>query len=126
MIYKLFIFKASEEINKDSADEEKGDNDDSEGDDNKDSEDEEEKPKKKKAEKRKADPVNEKFAKKRFTGTQDVQEQRTVFIRNLSYDTTEEAIMESFSTFGPIKYVKLVMDKDLERPKGIFIRFFLI
>jgi len=109
---------SSEEINKDSADEEKGDDDDSEGDDNKDSEDEEEKPKKKKAEKRKADPVNEKFAKKRFTGTQDVQEQRTVFIRNLSYDTTEEAVMESFSTFGPIKYVKLVMDKDLERPKG--------
>ncbi len=76
----------------------------------------------KKAVKRKAkDPVDiipDKFSKKRIEGTKDVKEQRTVFIRNLSYDTTSEGIQEAFTFFGPIQYVKICMDKDLERPKG--------
>jgi len=65
-----------------------------------------------------ADKLPDKFAKKREAGTKDVQEQRTVFIRNLSYDTSAEAVQEALTFFGPIQYVKICMDKDLERPKG--------
>ena len=57
-------------------------------------------------------------------GTSDVQEHRTVFIRNLSFDASEEAIIEAFSKFGKVKVVKICMDKDLERPRGTaFIQF---
>lgn len=62
--------------------------------------------------------------KKRKTGTLDVQEQRTVFVRNLSFDANEESVSEAFSKFGPVKFVKLCIDKELERPKGTaFIQF---
>ena len=47
-----------------------------------------------------------------------------MFVRNLSFDATEESVKEAFSKYGPIKYVKLCYDKDLERPKGTaFIQF---
>lgn len=53
-----------------------------------------------------------------------MQEHRTVFIRNLSFDASEEAISEAFSKFGAVKLVKICMDKELERPKGTaFIQF---
>ncbi|RNA43109.1 RNA-binding [Brachionus plicatilis] len=67
---------------------------------------------------------SEKFENKKKQGTQDVQEKRTVFVRNLSYDSTEESVKELFSKFGPVKFVKLCWDKELERPKGTcFIQF---
>ncbi len=70
------------------------------------------------------DDDDEKLVKKHKTGTLDVQEQRTIFIRNLSFDATEMSVSEAFSKFGPVKFVKLCMDKDLERPKGTaFIQF---
>jgi len=106
-----------------SSDEEKESNQsgsDSEGCEDEDKEESEEP--KKAAVKRKAtdsaDKLPDKFAKKREAGTKDVQEQRTVFIRNLSYDTSAEAVQEALTFFGPIQYVKICMDKDLERPKG--------
>lgn len=87
------------------------------------SDDEHEKQPSKKA-KKEEDPNKDKFEAKRKSGTLDVQEQRTVFVRNISFDATEETIQEAFSTFGPIKYVKLCIDKELERPKGTaFIQF---
>jgi nucleolar protein 4 len=65
-----------------------------------------------------------KFEIKKKTGTLDVQEKRTVFVRNLSFDATEDSVKEAFLKYGPIKYVKLCYDKDLERPKGTaFIQF---
>lgn len=61
---------------------------------------------------------------KKKDGTRDVQEKRTVFIRNLSFDAIEEDVKEAFSKFGPVKYVKLCYDRDLERPRGTaFIQF---
>jgi nucleolar protein 4 len=98
----------------------------SDEDDYEDDDEEEEKPKPKKKKFDKPEPVkkNPKLELKAKTGTQDVQEKRTVFVRNLSYDTTEEIVREAFSKFGPIKYVKLVYDKELERPRGTgFIQF---
>jgi nucleolar protein 4 len=67
---------------------------------------------------------NKKYNLKRKTGTLDVQEKRTIFIRNLSFDSKEETLQDVFSKFGPIKFVKICYDKDLERPKGTaFIQF---
>jgi nucleolar protein 4 len=116
-----------------------GDNDDDEEDEDEDEDDEdeddysneddyedEEKPKSKKKKFDKPEPVKKdpKLERKAKAGTQDVQEKRTVFVRNLSYDTTEEIVKEAFSKFGPIKYVKLVYDRELERPRGTgFIQF---
>lgn len=90
-------------------------------------EDEEELPKKRKKndkDKEEKPTKNPKLEKKAKEGTQDVQEKRTVFLRNLSYDTTEEMIEEAFSKFGPIKYVKICQDRELERPRGTaFVQF---
>ena len=120
------VMDTADAVDDDSGSESDKSNDDSENEDDEKnredsekSDDDENKPKK--SAKRKAEPVEkpvDKFLKKRESGTQDVQEQRTVFIRNLSYDTTAEAIQEAFTFFGPIKYVKLCVDRDLERPKG--------
>lgn len=61
---------------------------------------------------------------KQKTGTQDVLEKRTVFLRNLSFDATEDQLREVFSKYGQVKYCKLCMDRDLERPKGTgFVQF---
>ena len=55
----------------------------------------------------------------------DVDEQKTVFIRNISYDTEETdlaALMEE--NFGPVTFAKLVMDKQMGHPKGTgFVKF---
>ncbi|XP_013421766.1 RNA-binding protein 28 isoform X2 [Lingula anatina] len=54
----------------------------------------------------------------------DVEEGRTVFIRNLSYDSLEEDVEEAFSEFGEINYVKIVLNPDTEHSKGLaFVQF---
>ena len=59
-----------------------------------------------------------------MSGTLDVVEKRTVFVRNLSFDTNETSLREAFSKFGTIKYLKLCFDRELERPRGTaFIQF---
>ena len=112
----------SDSENKDEDDEEDEEDEDDEND--KDEDDEDEKPVKNKRKLEEDKEEELKLEQKRKVGTIDVQEQRTVFVRNLSYDATEDMVKESFLTFGPIKYVKLCYDRDLERPKGTaFIQF---
>uniref|UniRef100_A0A8V5G2M3 Uncharacterized protein n=1 Tax=Melopsittacus undulatus TaxID=13146 RepID=A0A8V5G2M3_MELUD len=48
----------------------------------------------------------------------DVAEGRTVFIRNLSFDTEEEALGELLQRFGELKYVRVVLHPDTEHSKG--------
>ena len=44
-------------------------------------------------------------------------ENTTVFIRNLPYDADDEALAEHFrENFGPIRYARVVYDRDTERP----------
>lgn len=51
-------------------------------------------------------------------------EKRTIFIRNINFDTSEEELKKSFEKYGEIKYCKLCIDRDFERPKGTaFIQF---
>ncbi|GCC30743.1 hypothetical protein chiPu_0009197, partial [Chiloscyllium punctatum] len=48
----------------------------------------------------------------------DVHEGRTVFIRNLSFDTEEEPLGEMLEQFGDLKYTCVVRHHDTEHSKG--------
>lgn len=54
--------------------------------------------------------------------SRDVQEERTVFVRNLPFDANEDQISELFSGFGPVKCAKIVMDKVITVITAIFAR----
>ena len=54
----------------------------------------------------------------------DVKEGKTLFIRNVSFDSTEEALQDLFEQFGDIEYCKLVVDKRTGHSKGMaFVKF---
>ncbi|XP_051007803.1 RNA-binding protein 28 [Acomys russatus] len=48
----------------------------------------------------------------------DVNEGKTVFIRNLSFDSEEEELGEVLQQFGDLKYVRIVLHPDTEHSKG--------
>lgn len=48
----------------------------------------------------------------------DVLENKTVFIRNLDFDTTEEDLAELLTTFGELEYCKVCLDSYTERSRG--------
>uniref|UniRef100_A0A8C5GXU2 RRM domain-containing protein n=1 Tax=Gouania willdenowi TaxID=441366 RepID=A0A8C5GXU2_GOUWI len=48
----------------------------------------------------------------------DVKEGRTVFIRNLSFDTDEDGLEEVLLQYGELNYVKVVLHPDTEHSKG--------
>ncbi|KAK5612118.1 hypothetical protein CRENBAI_026151 [Crenichthys baileyi] len=49
----------------------------------------------------------------------DVKEGRTVFIRNLSFDTDEEGLEEVLLQFGELNYIKIVLNPDTQHSKGL-------
>ncbi|XP_030072201.1 RNA-binding protein 28 isoform X2 [Microcaecilia unicolor] len=55
----------------------------------------------------------------------DVGEGRTVFIRNLSFDTEEDSLGELLERFGHLKYVCIVLHPDTEHSKGCAFAQFL-
>lgn len=48
----------------------------------------------------------------------DVNEGKTVFIRNLSFDSEEDDLGELLQQFGDLKYVRIVLHPDTEHSKG--------
>ncbi len=55
----------------------------------------------------------------------DTRNDTTVFIRNLPYSTDDDILKEHFSTFGPVRYARVVYDQETERPRGTaFVCFF--
>uniref|UniRef100_A0A3Q1G398 RNA-binding protein 28 n=1 Tax=Acanthochromis polyacanthus TaxID=80966 RepID=A0A3Q1G398_9TELE len=48
----------------------------------------------------------------------DVKEGRTVFIRNLSFDTEEEGLEEILLRYGELNYIKIVLHPDTDHSKG--------
>ncbi|XP_029910201.1 RNA-binding protein 28 isoform X2 [Myripristis murdjan] len=48
----------------------------------------------------------------------DVKEGRTVFIRNLSFDTEEEGLEEVLLQYGELNYIKIVLHPDTDHSKG--------
>ena len=54
----------------------------------------------------------------------DVKEGKTLFIRNISFDSSEEALHELFEQFGEIEYCKLLEDKRTGHSRGMaFVKF---
>ncbi|XP_054159617.1 RNA-binding protein 28-like [Oppia nitens] len=54
----------------------------------------------------------------------DASEERTIFIRNLSFETTGETLNEFMQTFGETLYCKLCIDRMTEHSKGTaFVKF---
>ncbi|MCJ1259242.1 RNA recognition motif-containing protein [Lignoscripta atroalba] len=49
----------------------------------------------------------------------------TLFIRNLPFNSTDEALQEHFALFGPVRYARVVLDHDTGRSKGTgFVCFY--
>jgi nucleolar protein 4 len=42
----------------------------------------------------------------------------TLFVRNLPFSADDESLEEHFSQFGKLRYARIVLDHDTERPKG--------
>ena len=55
----------------------------------------------------------------------DVEENKTVFVRNLSFGSDEEDLRDMMDqNFGKVLFAKLVIDKVTEHPKGTaFVKF---
>lgn len=68
------------------------------------------------------DEAEEEFQPKREYD--DVREGKTLFMGNLPFDAEKVDILDAFSIFGSIRYVRMVFDKEKDRPKGIaFLQF---
>lgn len=64
------------------------------------------------------------MATQKPTRLPDVKEGKTLFIRNLSFDSTEESLHESMEQFGEVEYCKVVMDKKTNHSRGMaFVKF---
>eukprot|EP01133_Synstelium_polycarpum_P009778 gene9778-11418_t len=54
----------------------------------------------------------------------EMDEGKTLFIRNVSFDTTEEEVTKKFEEFGSLKFCRLVLDNVTKRPSGkAFVKF---
>jgi nucleolar protein 4 len=53
------------------------------------------------------------------------REEYTVFIRNLPFTVNDESLKEHFEQFGGIRFARVVVDRETERPKGTgFVSFY--
>ncbi|XP_055011276.1 RNA-binding protein 28 isoform X2 [Boleophthalmus pectinirostris] len=93
------------EGDEDEDDEEDDDNEDEDDENDDDDDDVDLKKKKKKNKSKKALPS-------------DINEGRTIFIRNLSFDTEEEGLEEVLLQYGELNYIKIVLHPDTEHSKG--------
>lgn len=57
-------------------------------------------------------------AKKKSRKPSDVLEEKTIFIRNLDLDTTEESLSELLGTFGPLEYCKICINRFTDKSRG--------
>ena len=49
---------------------------------------------------------------------EDERNASTVFLRNLPFSCTDEALYEHFTQFGRLQYARIVVDPETERPRG--------
>jgi nucleolar protein 4 len=60
------------------------------------------------------------FKKLKWEKGHDISENKTVFIRNLSFNTEEEDLKDMMvQTFGRVIFARLVIDKETDYPKGM-------
>jgi nucleolar protein 4 len=56
--------------------------------------------------------------------TAEEEEDCTLFVRNLSFVTTEESLYESFAKFGELHYAKITVDKSTQQSRGTgFVKY---
>lgn len=49
----------------------------------------------------------------------------TVFVRNVPFTATDESLQAHFSSFGTVRYARIVMDPETDRPRGTgFVAFY--
>ncbi|KAL6251075.1 RNA recognition motif-containing protein [Rhinocladiella similis] len=57
----------------------------------------------------------------------DPRNDGTVFIRNLPFTADDEGLKEHFSSFGPVRYARVVYDQETERSRGTaFVCFYKV
>ncbi|KAL4929584.1 mRNA-binding ribosome biosynthesis protein NOP4 [Aspergillus undulatus] len=49
---------------------------------------------------------------------EDERNASTIFIRNLPFTCDDETLYEHFTQFGPLRYARIVVDPETERPRG--------
>ena len=49
---------------------------------------------------------------------EDDRNASTIFIRNLPFTCSDEVLYEHFTQFGPLRYARIVVDPETERPRG--------
>ncbi|CAB1313751.1 unnamed protein product [Coregonus sp. 'balchen'] len=111
----------------DSEEEEKEEDDDEEEEDEEEEEEEKKKPVAHSKNKVSSKPAkqpdspseDENCGAKRKPLPSDINEGKTIFIRNLSFDTEEEGLEEVLLQYGELKYIKICLHPDTEHSKGI-------
>jgi nucleolar protein 4 len=49
----------------------------------------------------------------------------TIFVRNVPFTATDESLKEHFTSFGAVRYARIVMDQETDRPRGTgFVAFY--
>jgi len=110
-----------EEMDDEDDDEEGDDDDDDEDDEDMDDEDDEDDKASKREQKKKE---KEEWEKSKERNVKEVNEMKTIFIRNLAFDTTQEELESKFEQFGKMEFCRLVLDKVTNKPTGkAFIKF---
>ncbi|XP_056197610.1 RNA-binding protein 28 [Falco biarmicus] len=108
---------------KDSSDEEEDDDDEAGSEDDSKQEEDSDEEEDEEEEEGRAVPKKQQGRARQLSS--DVSEGKTVFIRNLSFDTEEEALGEMLQQFGDLKYVRIVLHPDTEHSKGCAFAQFL-
>ncbi|KAF2071767.1 hypothetical protein CYY_006913 [Polysphondylium violaceum] len=107
-----------EESDDDEDDDEDMDEDEDEDDDDEDMDDDAQDEKEKKRKEK------EEWEKAKEKNIKEVGEMKTIFIRNLAFDTTQEELESKFEQFGSMVFCRLVLDKVTNKPTGkAFIKF---
>jgi nucleolar protein 4 len=56
---------------------------------------------------------------------EDDRNASTIFIRNLPFTSSDDTLYEHFKQFGPVRYARIVVDYETERPRGTgFVCFY--
>lgn len=90
-----------------------GDEDASEGDEDEDMEEDEDDDEEEELDELDEDEIDEEEEDK-----EDERNASTIFIRNLPFTSTDESLYEHFTQFGNVRYARIVVDPETDRPRG--------